>query len=280
MPPISTWRQSRGERPVAISPRHNVIDSFSTPLLYEPGQGWAYGCGLDWAGLLVARLSGTSLEEYMESNIFKPLNMTSTTFHLENKPYVRDRLMPIQQRQASGSFKPLHPKGPPGPAVDEKGGGGLYSCVPDFMAVLSDLLRETPTLLRKETVDMLFSPQLPSESSPLKALKESFPLFAPMIGGIPATVGLNHGLGGLLVMEDVEVGGKEEGGMMKAGTMTWGGAGNLVWFCNRKEGVAGMYASQVFPPGDGKSTELIRAFIREVWRLTGMEREAVDERMS
>lgn len=30
-------------------------EGYKTPLVYEPGEGWAYGPGLDWAGRLVRR---------------------------------------------------------------------------------------------------------------------------------------------------------------------------------------------------------------------------------
>lgn len=269
LPPLSIWRKWHKQGSQTVSPHHDVITSFSTPYLYNPGDGWAYGCGIDWAGLLIRRLTNSSLEEYMTANIFKPLGMHSTTFYLDSKPDLRSRLVPIMKRKGDASFTRLHPKGPPGPPRDEKGGGGLYSTPNDYLAVLRDIISDEPKLLSSEMADILFTPQIALHSSSMKALWDTFPLFSPMVGGIEFNQGINHALGGLLIGEDVNVGGFDGqlGGVMKAGTMTWGGAGNLVWFANRKHGVAGFYASQVFPPGDSHSSNLIRASWEEAWRL-------------
>jgi hypothetical protein len=44
---------------------------------------------------------------------------------------------------------------------------------------------------------------------------------------------------------------------------------NLVWFANREHGLAGFYASQILPPGEPKTLELVGAFQREFWSRFG-----------
>jgi CubicO group peptidase (beta-lactamase class C family) len=57
---------------------------FETPLLtFEHGEGWDYSCGIDWAGQMVERATGSArLGDYMSEHIWKPLGMASKTFRL------------------------------------------------------------------------------------------------------------------------------------------------------------------------------------------------------
>ena len=45
------------------------------PLVNQPGTIWEYGINLDWAGLLVTRVTGLSLNDYFQQHIFKPLGI-------------------------------------------------------------------------------------------------------------------------------------------------------------------------------------------------------------
>lgn len=50
------------------------------PLAFEPGTGWRYGVGMDVQGIIVERLSGMSLRDFMRERIFMPLGMVDTDF--------------------------------------------------------------------------------------------------------------------------------------------------------------------------------------------------------
>ena len=47
----------------------------NAPLAFEPGEQWEYGIGTDWLGVIVENVSGMTLAEYFEENIFTPLQM-------------------------------------------------------------------------------------------------------------------------------------------------------------------------------------------------------------
>ena len=78
-PRLQAWRMSREEIPRALCGKSK--EAYTTPLLFEPGEGWAYGGGAEWAGILVERLTELKLEETMKKYIFDPLGMNSSTFH-------------------------------------------------------------------------------------------------------------------------------------------------------------------------------------------------------
>ena len=61
----------------------SIIESLSNlPLLFSPGTLWNYSVSTDVIGYIVSIVSGYSLEEYMNKNIFYPLGMPDTGFHV------------------------------------------------------------------------------------------------------------------------------------------------------------------------------------------------------
>jgi CubicO group peptidase (beta-lactamase class C family) len=258
-PTLQLWRAKYGPEPEKLAGR--VAATYDTPLLFEPGESWLYGGGIDWAGVMVERLNnGQTLGSYMEEHIFKPLGLTSTTFHLDKREDVKSRLVPAARRGADGKLSENN-----GPVfiesvIEHSGGGGLWGSVTDYIKVLADLIAPTPTLLKVETIEtLLAAPQIPTDSPAL------VPLVGARGGAVAANAvavdepGINYGLGGMMLTKPSAV--------LPQGTLSWGGLPNLKWFLNREHGVAAMYASQVVPPGDKKSIDLSNAFFTEVMRL-------------
>ncbi|KAB2578939.1 Acyltransferase mlcH [Lasiodiplodia theobromae] len=286
-PTVAAWRAAHGRADSWTGQNTDVVHDYSVPLVYEPGRGWSYGPSTDWAGKLVERLNSRgggggggggdgggqegatttmNLEDYMRKNLFEPLGMRDSTFLLGSRPDVEARLMQTaEQGKGEGGeglgemaevWMPREPK-------DCLGGSGLYTTVGDYLKVLEDLMQEQPKTLKKETVDLMFTPQLSDESR--KSLRASMELMGVMIGGmVPENVRLDHGLGGLLVVDDNPNTG------MKGGTMTWAGHGNLLWFVNRTandgKGVAAFFGTQVMPSAGEEISKLTKQFIQEVWK--------------
>ena len=53
----------------------------SRPLLFEPGTAWTYSLCHDLLGALIEKITGMTLGQFMEQEIFAPLGMKETTFH-------------------------------------------------------------------------------------------------------------------------------------------------------------------------------------------------------
>lgn len=213
-----------------------------------------------WAGLLVARLNHTTVEEYFQKHIYTPLGMTSTTFRLEKHPEIKSRLVNMAERTEDGNLKEAE-KPWPDFAAEDCAGAGLYSTAGDYIKVLGDLIKEEPTLLKRETVEReMFTPQLQRDSKSHAGLLQSTDILGAMTGALGQTPkSVNWALGGMFIGEEL--------GAFRANTLVWGGYPNLTWFANRDHGIAGIYASQVIPPGDGKSVGLAQSWIKEVWRV-------------
>src|SRR3954467_1281040 len=52
----------------------------SLPLLHQPGSTWDYGFGLDVLGLVIEKVSGQPLGQYLQANLWQPLGMKDTGF--------------------------------------------------------------------------------------------------------------------------------------------------------------------------------------------------------
>lgn len=256
-PRLQAWRESRGEGSKAMT--GNLLESFNTPLVHNPGESWTYGSGYDWAGLLVGRLNKTSLGKFAEENIFKPLGMKSSTFHLEKAEHVREKLVGMSIRagaEAGGLI--AGDAGLADPAQDELGGVGLYSSVPDYLKLLGDLISDKPVLLKAETIDLLFTPQLEVGGSTFEAMNAMGGIIWGFFQSDPDFKN-NHGLGSALVTEDAKVSGTPKG------TIRWSGYSGPMWAANRERGLAWFYATQVLPFGDVESGKRAEAFGKAVF---------------
>ncbi|TID13790.1 hypothetical protein E2P81_ATG01724 [Venturia nashicola] len=258
-PLITSWRKKVGPSEEELSGL--VAKTYDAPLLFEPGEGWVYGGGIDWAGIIVERLNnGQSLGSYMDQYIWTPFGMRHTTFHLDQHDAVRSRLVPAALRDAEGKLIPKLTPTFTEIVTEDSGGGGLWATVPDYIKVLADLISPKPKLLKAETIEtLLAAPQIPVDSPALLPLIGSRGGGALAANAAATDAPVNHGCGGMVLTKDSEI--------LPKGTLSWGGLPNLKWFLNREKGVAAMYASQVFPPSDKKSVYLSNEFFREVMRL-------------
>jgi CubicO group peptidase (beta-lactamase class C family) len=251
-------------------------EAYLYPLLFAPGEEWEYGVGIDWAGWMVERVNGNiSLQDYLETNVYGPLGIKGITFHPKTKPATWAKMTDMSER--SGGINrfgvAVDPEGKveytkhriwnPEPSGISAGAGGYGSPV-EYYKILQSILLDDEKILKNETVDEMFRPQLsePSRKSYMEKLK--IPEVNQGFGPLPLGCTLDWGLGGNLIMEDLA-------GRRK-GTMAWSGYPNLHWFVDRVGGIAGIYGSQINPPGDLKTVELFELWEKELYSKSGKER--------
>jgi methyl acetate hydrolase len=76
------------------------------PLIYEPGTSFRYSIGIDWAGWLVERITGQTLEDYFQENIFKPCGMDTTSF-VPSEDIMSRNMVPCTFDNATGKVKAI-----------------------------------------------------------------------------------------------------------------------------------------------------------------------------
>lgn len=275
MPPLLQWRQSRGEDWQSM--RGPISECFVHPLVFEPGSAFAYGPGLDVAGLMVARANNCTLEGYMRRNIFDVLGMNGTSFHVSHNNML-ERLMPVSAR--SSPEQPLtdgDPSStmlePPVDPKDEYGGSGLFGTAKDYLKLLKSILRNDGKLLTSQSIDLMFMPSLSTASRASLHSNLSIPGLAKLLIPGEPVVGTegaghwDHGLAGLVGLHESDDG-------FEPGWLQWVGGPNLKWWIDRKGGTCGVFATQLFPPGEAKSVHLQRMFQKTMVQRLGSCKKA------
>lgn len=215
-PSLMEWRKKVPHR---TYPTGTVTTLYNTPLIFEPGSGWVYGPGIDWAGILVERLNnGTTLGEYLHENIFARLNSKgeNTTFRLQSASAkaarTKERLLLNVHRQHDGTLTEQS-YGFSESVKEDSGGAGWYSTVGDFMIILQDLIAPEPKLLKKENLETwLFEAHI-HDTLAIRQLLEARTGMIPQEGDAIHGTPINHSLAGLLWLQDSDV--------LPRGTLTW-----------------------------------------------------------
>ena len=250
----------RAESRKQDTPSYRITERYMMPLVFEPGTGWLYGCSLDWAGVVVSRLHhGMSLEDYMVENIWKKLELSSPfpRFNISRHPEYNARVMQGAVRTNDGRLEPCDRWAFDNPE-DQEGGSGLSATTKDYVAVLADLISDSPKLLKPATIVEMFTPQLVPKSPSIQMLLGLRAAWDTVAGPISEDA-VNHGLGGLLCVGPVpEIG-------QPKNMLAWGGASNVVWWVNRELRVAGFFATQQSPFGNPTVTKLVNAWKKDFW---------------
>ncbi|WP_042405238.1 serine hydrolase domain-containing protein [Streptacidiphilus carbonis] len=114
----------------------------AVPLLHQPGQAWLYNTCSDLQGVLIARVTGRSLPEFLAERLFEPLGMADTAF--EVPPAKLGRFTSYYQPDAAGT--PVLADAPEGqwsrPPAFPSAAGGLVGTVDDWLAFARMLLAE------------------------------------------------------------------------------------------------------------------------------------------
>src|SRR5215203_933403 len=216
--------------------------SLRSALLFDPGERWEYGSNIDWVGKVVEGVRGKRLGELMRERIFEPLGMNDTAFVLS--PEMRERRATIHQRGEDGTLTPLSDFELPQEPEQHMGGHGLYGTVGDYMKfirmVLSDGDGAHGRVLKAETVERMAQnglgemkiKGLPGVLAHLTNDAEFFP-------GMPKSWAYTF----MINDEDAPTG-------RPAGELGWAGLANLFYWIDRKNGIGGFWATQIFPFAD------------------------------
>jgi CubicO group peptidase (beta-lactamase class C family) len=127
------------------------------PMLRQPGEAWLYNTCSDIQGVLVARVSGEPLPQFLAERIFDPLGMTDTDFHVPAGK--RDRLPTYRGPDLAPIEDGLWTE----PPVFPSGAGGLVSTLADWQRFGRMLLANGGGVLSPESVRLMTTDHLTQE---------------------------------------------------------------------------------------------------------------------
>jgi len=182
--PIQHAMAEAGVAPGPTLPMHapdELMKRFgSLPLLHQPGEKWLYNSGSDILGVLISRVAGTSLEEFLQERLFAPLGMNATSFSVPASKL--DRLASSYWTNfETGEFEVFDGVDDSRwarPPAFESGAGGLVSTVDDLLAFGQMMLKGgrygDERILSRPSVELMTTDHITPEQ---KAVSGFFPGF-------------------------------------------------------------------------------------------------------
>ncbi|MDG1025308.1 MAG: serine hydrolase [Gammaproteobacteria bacterium] len=203
------------------------------PLLFEPGSDYVYGLSLDLLGYLIEVVSGKSLEQFFNEEIFTPLSMRDSYFYLPESKFNRlatlysevdkDYLTVSQGRESNIILdNPNYPAGEQQSYFS--GGAGVSATAYDYARFIQMLLNngelEGSRILSRKSVELLQSPRIDSDGDQVP----------------------DFGLGFEIIVDPAKAG--ELGSI---GSYSWSGAFLTSYWIDPSEDLIAVFMSQVRP---------------------------------
>jgi len=221
------------------------------PLDFEPGAHWQYSLCHDVLGAVIEVISGKKFENYMRENIFEPLGMTNTCFHLPEENY---ELMANQYSYETEGEKPIERLQMSNSAQKERivkidkhnkfneyisnlvdsGGGGIISNPDDYIKFIAALANKGmgvngERILSEGAVELMGTNQLD---------EEQFKDFT-----WPELKGYGYGLGVRTLMDKAA-----SGGLGSIGEFGWSGAAGSTTLVDTTRNLAMVFSQHLLNP--------------------------------
>ena len=230
--------------------------ALTTPLVFDPGERWEYGTGIDFAGKMVEAVTGQTLGQYLRDNLLAPLGMNNSAFKISAD--MRTRLSRMHARTPDG-LVPIEFEIPQAPEF-EMGGGGMYSTVGDYLKFVQMLLNDGTgngnRVFKKSTVDLMTKNAMgKTRVTMLKPAGVGSSNDAEFFPGVPKAWGLSF-----MTNEEKAPTGRS------AGSVAWAGLANSFYWIDRKKGVGGVLATQILPFADVKALPVFYDFVSAVYK--------------
>ena len=224
------------------------------PLLCDPGAQWHYGISTDVVGLLVECISGVRFDRYLQTNVFDPLGMSDTAFHVE--PEQMPRLTACYRRTPDAVGYELVDAPATSSYLGAKsyfsGAGGLVSTADDYLRFCKMLANNGryggARILGARTLAYMATNHLPGRGDLASMGQARFTE--------STTEGIGFGLGFAVLLDPTlsQVVGTP-------GEYYWGGAASTAFFISPAEELAVVFLTQLLPSGTYPFRRELRAAI-------------------
>jgi CubicO group peptidase (beta-lactamase class C family) len=201
----------------------------STPLRFHPGDRWLYGDSTDYVGILVEKISGQSLDEFLRERIFRPLGMVDTAYNVPREKVAR--VAAIYRPDKDGKIELFRKPEYREPTTLFRGVAGLSGTAADYVRFAQMLLNggelDGVRLLGRATIDLMFTNQIGTDK-------------LVYVRG----AGYGFGLGGAVLLDRARA-----ADALSVGTWTWGGANGTIFWIDPVEELIPILMIQINPYG-------------------------------
>ncbi|HJZ73488.1 MAG TPA: serine hydrolase domain-containing protein [Vicinamibacterales bacterium] len=225
------------------------------PLLHDPGERFTYGPSTAVLGLVVEKVSGRRLDEFVKARIFDPLGMVDTFYAVPADKH--DRVVTLHARSDADLVERPNPATI---ASNVAGDGGLLSTAADYGRFMQVFLNGgragSARLVSDSTIRQMLSNQigrLVVEQQPSVDLARAKPF--PFGGGKDA-----FGFG--FQIEAAPAG----SGLRSVGSASWGGINNTHFWIDPRRQIAAAVLMQLLPYYDDAAIDVLRSVERLVYQ--------------
>lgn len=231
-------------------------EAFRLPLMFDPGERWHYGIGLDWVGKVIEVASGQRLEDYFQEHILRPLGMENTSF--VPTAAQRKRLMPMHARLPDGSLQAIPFELPQDPEFC-LAGGGLFGTARDYLKFLQMILNEGALngveIVRPDTIRLMAQNHIGDLHA--GKMTSAMPEFTHDVEFFPG-MDKKWGLGFLINTETTPEG-------RSAGSLGWAGLANTYFWVDQARQATGLIMTQILPFGDPAMMDVFKQFEWDIY---------------
>jgi CubicO group peptidase (beta-lactamase class C family) len=237
---IQGWYFADRDEPIGAT----VERMADLPIDAQPGEAFVYGYSTDILGVVIERVSGQPLDEFLRAEILEPLRMHDTHFYVPAEDAERLAIVYSHEDQTlSRAPDPGHMVGQgaylSGPRKSFSGGAGLVSTPGDYARFLEMLRRggelDGARILSPNTVELMTVDHLEQ---------------------VPFNEGEGFGLG-FSVLEDLG----SRGVPGSVGEYGWGGAYHSSYWVDPQEELVVVYMTQVIPAEGLDDSAKVRALV-------------------
>jgi CubicO group peptidase (beta-lactamase class C family) len=197
------------------------------PLNFQPGSQWQYGSSTDFVAVLVEKMSGMTIDQFVRERMFQPLGMRDTHYNIPREKV--GRVATVYRPDQDGHITVLRKAAYREPTTYFPGVAGLNGTAGDYFRFAQMLLNggeyDGQRLLGRMTVNQMFSNQI----------------------GAGKTVyvrgeGWGFGLGAGVLTDPA----KSADGL-SIGTWSWGGADGTLFYVDPQEDLVALLMVQLNP---------------------------------
>jgi CubicO group peptidase (beta-lactamase class C family) len=198
-----------------------------SPLAFQPGERWQYGSSTDFVAILVEKMSGMTIDEFVRTKIFQPLGMRDTFYNVPREKVAK--VAAIYRPDKDGKITLFRKPEYREPTTYFPGVAGLNGTAADYFRFSQMLLNggeyNGQRLLGRMTVNAMISNQIGT--------------------GKPVYIrgdGYGFGLGFAVLTNPAK-----SPDALSMGSFTWGGANGTLFWIDPQEDLVGILMIQINP---------------------------------
>ncbi len=239
-----------------------VTDLADFPLAFQPGTRWEYSVGIDVLGRVIEVVSGQPLDQFFAQEIFEPLGMQDTGFHVPPgagerfaslyTPLAGDAMALNSAETGTDTLRLVDQAGesPFERTTTFSGGGGLVGTIDDYSRFTEMLRNRGQGIghrpLGSKTVDYMLRNHLPGDIASM----------GPQSFAEQPMEGTGFGLGGAVMLNPGRT--RVPGSV---GDFSWGGMASTFFWIDRINDLTTVFFTQLSPSSSYPSRAELKALV-------------------